>query len=722
MAFTAAKFLHENTTPEFDDLCMNITDMEILAPVILELSGGRKPQHLRILATLTQGQVHLQFLDKEVSDPTATLYAKCTVVLYDAAKSLRHWSRSTHFISSRIEHLETKKGVNKLHRRMAYKLFGMVVEYAERYHGMDHVLVDSEHYEATAQVSFKTHETMGNFFRSPYWIDSLTQLAGFVMNANETVDTSKTVYISNGWESLQNASQLSSHKTYTIYVRMQPDQGTIFSGDLYILDECEVISVATGIKFQAVPRQLLKLLLAPPSKGPRTRSVPKPDDTHGRTNGLSSTHNGSSAHTEPASSSLSSGKFTPISSANTNWSRKQFPDGLDSSSSINGLKLSSLVLNVLGEELGIEIQELGGKVNFANIGVDSLMSLTIIGRLRESFGVEFLPTIFEKYPTVDGLVKFLESEYEGGFHGEGSEPPATTRDTIGPRSSHGRGSDFEAPILAKTHHRATSVMLQGNIRAITNNLFLFPGGFGTSSSFAPMPHIDKNLAVFGLNSAFVNAPEDFNVSIPEMATLYLTEIRRRQTHGPYSFLGYSVGGIIAYEAARQLIVAGEVVERLYLVDSPCPLVIPPMPPKLIEFLDSIDRFNGTKQTAGESEEVVKPMGSLHVTQTLISLESYVPKPLPDMALSPRTTYYVARHGVASQSTVKWPEVSERDLIVMTWLLDDRPGLGGSGDGWEMLVDRAKLKIIPIAGNHFNIMKEPNVSKSHTSHSLLIDDG
>ena len=588
MAFTAAKYLHENITPTFDDLCMNIVDMEILAPVILELSGERKPQRLRISAALTQGQVRIQFSDKAVTDPTSTLYAKCAVVLHDTAKVLRQWWRCRHLISSRIDRLKAKKGVHKLHRRMAYKLFGAVVDYADRFHGMDQVLIDSAGYEATAQVSFKADETVGNFFRSPYWIDSLMQLSGFVMNANENVDTDKVVYISNGWESMQIACQLSSHKVYTVYVKMQPSQGTIYSGDMYILDEGEVICVAMGIKFQSVPRQLLKLLLAPPSKQSRTGSMPKADDTNTRTNGLFSTHNDSHAHPEPASSSQSSGKqrSTPISSDNTNSSRKNSPDGIESSPSPKSLEPSRLLLNVLGEELGMEVQELEKNVTFAEIGVDSLMSLTVVGRLRESFCLDLPSTIFQNHPTVDRLVKFMEGEYEGSIHGEGSEPPTTARDPIDSRPSNGRGSVFEPPITAATHHRATSVMLQGNIRAAASNLFLFPGGFGTSS-FAPTPHLDKDLAVFGLNSAFVNAPEDFNVSIPKMASLYLAEIRRRQPHGPYSLLGYPVGGIIAYEAARQLIVAGEAVERLYLVDSPCPLVIPPMPPKLIEFLDSI---------------------------------------------------------------------------------------------------------------------------------------
>ncbi len=59
---------------------------------------------------------------------------------------------------------------------------GAVVNYAERFHGMDWVLIDSECYEATAQVSLKANGTVGDLFRSPYWVDGPVQLSGFIMN------------------------------------------------------------------------------------------------------------------------------------------------------------------------------------------------------------------------------------------------------------------------------------------------------------------------------------------------------------------------------------------------------------------------------------------------------------------------------------------------------------------------------------------------------------
>ena len=118
----------------------------------------------------------------------------------------------------------------------------------------------------------------------------------------------------------------------------------------------------------------------------------------------------------------------------------------------------------------------------------------------------------------------LEGGCEGGAHDEGSKPPATAQDSIDARSWSKRLSVIEPRGNVTSHLRATSVMLHGDIRVAAYDLFLSFGGFGTSSSFGQMPHVDKELAVFGLNSAFVNASKDFNVSIPKMASLFLVEI------------------------------------------------------------------------------------------------------------------------------------------------------------------------------------------------------
>lgn len=59
---------------------------------------------------------------------------------------------------------------------------------------------------------------------------------------------------------------------------------------------------------------------------------------------------------------------------------------------------------------------------------------------------------------------------------------------------------------------------------------------------------------------------DAPATVQEMATAHLKAIRRVQPSGPYRFGGYCVGGLVAYEMARQLTAVGERVDLLLLVD------------------------------------------------------------------------------------------------------------------------------------------------------------
>jgi amino acid adenylation domain-containing protein len=57
------------------------------------------------------------------------------------------------------------------------------------------------------------------------------------------------------------------------------------------------------------------------------------------------------------------------------------------------------------------------------------------------------------------------------------------------------------------------------------------------------------------------------ISVEEMAAGYVKVVRERQPSGPYLLLGFCFGGIIAYEAARQLVDAGEAVGLLVMLDT-----------------------------------------------------------------------------------------------------------------------------------------------------------
>jgi thioesterase domain-containing protein len=56
-----------------------------------------------------------------------------------------------------------------------------------------------------------------------------------------------------------------------------------------------------------------------------------------------------------------------------------------------------------------------------------------------------------------------------------------------------------------------------------------------------------------------------------MAASFVAEIKRQQPQGQYLLGGYSFGGLMAFEVARQLIEAGDEVEKLVLLDTACPI-------------------------------------------------------------------------------------------------------------------------------------------------------
>ncbi len=71
----------------------------------------------------------------------------------------------------------------------------------------------------------------------------------------------------------------------------------------------------------------------------------------------------------------------------------------------------------------------------------------------------------------------------------------------------------------------------------------------------------------------VHRPSDreaISLTVERIAKDYLEEIRQVQPSGPYRFIGYSFGGLIAYEMARLTVSQSERVALLALLDTPHP--------------------------------------------------------------------------------------------------------------------------------------------------------
>lgn len=82
-----------------------------------------------------------------------------------------------------------------------------------------------------------------------------------------------------------------------------------------------------------------------------------------------------------------------------------------------------------------------------------------------------------------------------------------------------------------------------------------------------MKYLNNDRPCYGIQDPGIHFSDVHFSSIPEIASFYLQEIKSIQSKGPYLLGGYSFGGSIAFEVARQLEQNGEDVSRLLLIDS-----------------------------------------------------------------------------------------------------------------------------------------------------------
>ena len=99
-------------------------------------------------------------------------------------------------------------------------------------------------------------------------------------------------------------------------------------------------------------------------------------------------------------------------------------------------------------------------------------------------------------------------------------------------------------------------------------LFLVHGVGGNILGFAGLARsLHHEQPVYGIQAQALNSEVPTLIRLEAMAAFYVQELRRVQPVGPYAFLGFSFGGLVAYEMAQQLTAAGEQVRFLGMLDS-----------------------------------------------------------------------------------------------------------------------------------------------------------
>ena len=90
---------------------------------------------------------------------------------------------------------------------------------------------------------------------------------------------------------------------------------------------------------------------------------------------------------------------------------------------------------------------------------------------------------------------------------------------------------------------------------------------GRAQFFNLARHIQTERPIYGIQAKGLDGMEEPLDRIEDMATHCLDSIRQLQPHGPYLWIGYSFGGLVALEIAQRLLQDGETIGLLVLVDA-----------------------------------------------------------------------------------------------------------------------------------------------------------
>ncbi|WP_328649576.1 amino acid adenylation domain-containing protein [Amycolatopsis sp. NBC_00348] len=189
-------------------------------------------------------------------------------------------------------------------------------------------------------------------------------------------------------------------------------------------------------------------------------------------------------------------------------------------------ELETAIAAIWHEVLGLD--RVGVFDDFFDLGGHSLLAAHVVARLRARHDVKVpLRAIFEAR-TVAGLAELAAAE-------QPTATPGLVPLNTGPRD---------------------------------RTLFCVHEGTGSVTGYYALARaLEPDFALVGLDfdeSLVTAAAPD---QVVAMAEVYVERIRRWQPAGPYRLCGWSFGGIVAYEAAAQLLRAGAEVSWVGLVDS-----------------------------------------------------------------------------------------------------------------------------------------------------------
>ena len=274
---------------------------------------------------------------------------------------------------------------------------------------------------------------------------------------------------------------------------------------------------------------------------------------------------------------------------------------------------SKQLFRIVAEALGLEASAFMPSTSFESLGMDSMLSIKALSKFQEETQIELPAAFFTEHQTVAAAQKELDGPLEEPTRSLApvKKSLAAVIPTAKTTSLLSRQQKIETAV-------SRSVLIQGQSRSRTAPLFMTTDGSGTVESYIHLRALPDGRRIYALESPFLDDPGTFDLSIEEMASIFVRTIRRIQPHGPYLIGGWSAGSIYAYEVAHRLTREGETILALVVIDMRAPSLIPTaiVTP---DFVDKLGTFEGINRARDLAEDLsVKEKAHLMATCRALS--------------------------------------------------------------------------------------------------------
>ncbi|KAJ5376155.1 polyketide synthase [Penicillium cosmopolitanum] len=399
MAFNAANHVEFGKHEKM--LGIEISGMKVTSPLTI---GPENTVNtiIRTSCHFPAGSESLCISIESEKDGEKSRHADCTVQLNNIHRCMSEWGRVGFLLSSRMKYLQNPTNCSTICRlpgSMLYKGFSPLTNYDEKYRSIQEFSLDPDSSEGCGTVKFSS-EARGSPRQNPYWIDVFVQFASLILHFNSsTQNNDKGVqYDLDGWESLRTVKDLSAEQSYSIYGRMKSSiESNITTGDIYLFEGDDIVASCFGISFLEITQT--------PSALPSTPRNHESDYDNNSFSGIQtpdSIENCNSLHETSSRKAVSE---------NGSSSHQPFID--------TSTNLEEKALEIISQEISTDVTELEEDTTFSDLGVDSLLSMSIVDKISRDAGLRLAASAFVSHPTVPSFLEHLRKDVLPGLDCEG---------------------------------------------------------------------------------------------------------------------------------------------------------------------------------------------------------------------------------------------------------------------------------------------------------------